>query len=243
MKKIVICCILSVFILGCSSEDKAGQETMHQQMVSKPAPAESGESISVKDLATWRFFGIGFVSIDETENALLMSEGPDSKGVNLVSPKKYGQSVVVSYKMKPLNSESVHVLILSASDKDTGGDFTVPDDYDGNFDFWTAEHVQNYVFAMHNAAHNRKPFITKNPGVNLIVEAETNVMGEDWHDIEIGRHGSHLFMKIDGKIVVEGMDSVSGGLPGGIIGFRLRGVPGKEASALFKDVVINESEK
>ena len=189
-----------------------------------------------------RFLGIGLVSIDETENALLMSEGPDSKGVNLVSPKKYGQSVVVSYKMKPLNSESVHVLILSASDKDTGGDFTMPDDYDGNFDFWTAGKVQNYVFALHNAAHNRKPFITKNPGVNLIVEAEANVTGEQWHGVEIGRHGAHLFMKIDGKMVVEGMDPAGVGLPGGIIGFRLRGVPGKSASALFKDVVINKSE-
>ena len=241
MKKKVIICIIPLFVLSCSPEEKSGQETKPQSIVSKPAPAESGENIPVKDLAKWRFLGIGAVTVDETENALLMSEGPDSKGVTLVSPKKYGQSVVVSYKIKPLSYESVHVLILSASEKDTGGDITAPQDYDGNFDFWTAGNVQNYVFALHNAAHNRKPFITKNPGVNLIVEAGAEVTGERWHDVEIGRHGAHLFMKIDGKMVIEGMDPVSGGLPGGVIAFRLRGVPGKAASILIKDVVIKNS--
>jgi hypothetical protein len=243
MKKWSVGILSLLCIWSCSSEDKTGQESAPQPMVSKPAPAESADSISVKDLATWRFLGAGVISIDETENALLMSEGPDSKGVNLISPKKYGQTVVVSYKIKPLTYESVHVLILSASEKDTGGDIQVPGDYDGNFDFWTAGNVQDYVFALHNAAHNRKPFITKNPGVNLISEAGTDVTGEQWHEVEIGRHGAHLFMKIDGKMVVEGMDPAGVGLPGGIIGFRLRGVPGKAASALFKDVVIEKSKK
>ena len=240
MKKIIII-LIPLFVWSCSSEDKSGQEAAPQPVMPKMSQAESIETIPVKELATWRFFGTGVISIDETENALLMSEGPDSKGVTLVSPKKYGQSVVVSYKIKPLSYESVHVLILSASEKDTGGDITAPRDYDGNFDFWTAGNVQDYVFALHNAAHNRKPFITKNPGVNLIVEAGAEATGERWHDVEIGRHGSHLFMKIDGKMVIEGMDPVSGGLPGGVIAFRLRGVPGKAASILIKDVVIKNS--
>ena len=35
--------------------------------------------------------------------------------------------------------------MLSVSDKNTGGDITVPDDYDGNFGFWTGDNVQDSI--------------------------------------------------------------------------------------------------
>ncbi|MFC1606987.1 hypothetical protein ACFL47_03360 [Candidatus Latescibacterota bacterium] len=236
--------LLLTLFYGCSkdeSHDNSSHDhdhSSHEHTQEKAEAAHGEESISINDLSEWQFLGIGEVKVDEGEKALYMSEGADSKGVTLVSPKQYGKSVVVSYKIKPLSFESVHVLILSATDKASGGDIIVPSDYDGNFGFWTNADVQDYVFALHNEAHNRKPFITKNPGSNLIIEAEENVVGEQWHDIEIGRHDTHLYMKIDGKMVVENMDE-SDSLPGGKIGFRLRGIPGKAAAALLKDVVIH----
>ena len=91
---------------------------------------------------------------------------------------------------------------------------------------------------MHNAAHKRKPFITINPGSSLLTEADANVIKESWHDIEIGCIDKGLYMKIDGKKIVSGMEPSAESLPAGNICFRLRGVPGKAASALFKDVVV-----
>jgi len=130
--------------------------------------------------------------------------------------------------------------MISASDKDTGGDIQVPADYDGSFGLWTQGNVQNYLFAFHNAAHERLPFIVKDPGMEPLSEAEKHVTGERWHDIEVGRNGANLSMKIDGALVAETKDPTAESLPGGRVCFRLRGTPDAQASAWFKDVVIRE---
>ncbi|MCE5251766.1 hypothetical protein LLG96_16275 [bacterium] len=243
MKKTVLMAVLAVYCLaGCSSDDKARTKNDAGQpgTGSYPVSTADGKTIPVAELAKWPFYGIGNVSIDQAENALRVAESDSSKGVMLVSPESYASRVVVSFKVKPSTFESVNVVVISASDKTTGGDFLIPSDYDGNFGFWTQENVQNYVFAFHNAAHDRKPFIVRDPGMVLLAEAETHVTGERWNEIEIGRDGSHVFMKIDGKTIIDAADTAQPELPGGKICFRLRGTPGNNASALFKDVVIRE---
>ena len=239
MKKALLLCLGLAFIIpGCSKQEDSQPQTASKPMSGSQTKEAVGKPIAVADMAQWSFTGIGEVAVDEAEHALCLTEGDNSKGVTIMSPTTYGKTVVVTYKFKPLNPETVHVLMLSVSDKDTGGDITVPADYDGNFGFWTGGNVQNYVFALHNAAHNRKPFITINPGSSLLTEAEANVIEDRWHDIEIGRHDKHLYIKVDGKTIVEGMEPAAESLPAGNICFRLRGVPWKAASALFKDVVV-----
>ena len=243
MKKVYLQCLLLVVVyaIGCSSDDGSqsgsGSKT---ETGSQAKPAADAGIIAVADMAKWQFLGIGDVGVDETEKAVRLSEGADSKGVTIVSPISYGPYVTVSFKVKPLTYESVNVVMLSASDSETGDGIKIPADYDGNFGFWTQGNVQNYVFAFHNAAHDRTPFIVKSPGMTAIAEAQKNVAGERWHDVEIARHGSHLIMKIDGTTVVEGTDTGSVELPGGNVCFRMRGTPGNPAAALFKDVVITE---
>ena len=233
--------LVIILLLGCSREQDSEKKPAPQSpAVSQLKEATEGETISVSELVKWQFLGEGEVNIDEIENAVFMTEAEGSKGVTIVSPKSYGESIVLSFKVKPSTYESVNVVIISASDKDTGGDIQVLPDYDGNFGFWTQENVQNYIFAFHNGAHNRKPFIIKNPGMTLLVENDENVAEERWLDIETGRKGLNLWLKIDGKMIVEGTDQDSTGLPDGKVAFRLRGTPDSVASALFKDVVISE---
>lgn len=243
MKKNCLLCLLLlvVFAIGYSSDagSQSGSGSKTKTGSETKSMADAGQ-IAVADMAKWQFLGIGEISVDDTEKALRLSEGEDSKGVTIVSPKSYGPYVTVSFKVKPLTYESVNVVIISASDSETGDDIKIPADYDGNWGFWTQGNVQNYVFAFHNAAHDRTPFIVKSPGMTAIAEAPENVAGERWHDVEIARHGSHLIMKIDGTTVVQGMDTSSEELPGGKICFRMRGTPGNPAAALFKDVVIDE---
>lgn len=231
--------ILTVLLVaGCTSGDGSGSGSSSAQKVEATGPVR--EAVPSRELAGWRFLGTGTVEYDAGEDAVMFGEGEGSVGVTLVSPKSYGTSITVSFKVRPSSFESVNVVIISASDKATGGDIVVPDGYDGNFGFWTEGDVQNYLFAFHNAAHERKPFILRSPGGTLLAEAPENVMGEDWYDIELGRDGTRLWLKVDGRTIVEGTDPDMKGLPGGKLGFRLRGTPDARASALIKDVVITE---
>jgi len=240
VKRVLCFAIVASFFLGCSGEQGsdgrggAGGETGRET-----GDAGKVERVSLDELAGWLFLGMGEVKVDEAEKAVFMSEAEDSKGVTLVSPRSYGENVSVSFRVKPLTFHSVNVVILSASDRETGGDFGIPSDYDGGFGFWTEGNVRNYIFAFHNAAHDRLPFIVKNPGMELLAEAEKHVTDENWHDVRVSRAGDTLTLEIDGKVVAEGKDP-EGGPPGGKIGFRLRGTPGNPASALFKDVVVTE---
>jgi len=223
-------------LIGCGGSQRAA-DTGDENVVKT---VEKGRhALSLEELAGWMFLGEGSVRIDTGENALFMTETTGSKGVTLVSHAIFPENMVLTFKVKPLSYESVNVVVISASDSTTGGAFEVPVGYDGGFDFWTAGTINNYVFAFHNNAHNRKPFIVKDPGMQLLVESDANVMGEQWHSIEIGRAGKRLWLKIDGNSVVEAIDSSETALPGGVIGFRLRGTPDAVASALFKDVVVD----
>lgn len=229
---VILCGIIGV--AGCSKNNDRGE--------TPPPAVEKATTVAVTlaELAQWQLLGNGSVVLDESEQALRMTETEGSKGITLLSPVSYGPDVIVKFSVKPATYESVNVVIIAASDSATGGDFTVPADHDGGFGFWTEGTVQDYVVAFHNGAHNRHPFITRNPGANLLVEADKEAVTENWHAVEIGRKEGRIWLSIDGAVVIETTDTASKPLPGGRVAFRLRGTPDKTASAWFRDVVVEE---
>ena len=227
---------------GCSYEESSESKTVkRKQAFSQTDKPVLEENVGIETLAKWYFLGHGEVTIDREENAVRLAEYEGSKGVTLLSPDNYNTKyLVISFKVKPETFESVNVVFHSISDLDSGGAILIPTDYDGGFDFWTAGSVRNYIFAFHNEAHDTMPFIGKNPGMNLFAKAGARHVTEGgWHDVEIGRDGARLWIMVDGVPVVEGNDPESETLPGGSIGFRMRGTADAAASALFKDVVIS----
>ena len=229
--------ILSVIFLlyGCSGGESdllPGFGTSDRRSVEKLNPME---------LAGWQLVGKGEVKVDEEQNGLILTEGADSKGITLVSRKSYSRNVVVSFDVEPKSYEGINFVFLSASDKVTQGELKVPDDHEGNMEFWTDERVQNYIFAFHNGFYDSKPFIKKNPGLTDIARSNKLVSGKDSFSVEIGRKGRRLWIKVDGKMVVRGRDKARGGLPGGKVCFRLRGPGAGSYSCLFKNVVIREN--
>ena len=230
---------LMIAVSSCSTENENNSEAAN----TPETPAEiarSSRDISPAELLDWQFLGDGEVRIAEFAEAVFMHESDDSQGVTLVSPEIYGDNVIVKYQVKPMTYESVCVFIMSASDKNTGGDYTVPDDYNGNFAFWTQQDIQNYAFAFHNGAHDRKPFVIRNPGMHALYESDRHFSREVWHDIEIGRNGNTLWLNIDGESVINVTDANTVQLPGGRIGFRLRGTPGNPGAIQLKNVSIEE---
>ncbi len=229
-------CYLSA--CGGESRDKTGQPKFEAlEKASKEYIAEADGN-----LTEWRLLGAGKLVFNEDENAFMLSETQGSVGVTLVSPEIYSGDVSVTFMAKPVTNASVNVVMINASDMRTGMDFSVPADHDGSFGFWTEGTVQSYVFAFHNAAHNRLPFIVKCPGMDPIAEGKKHHMEPGrWQKVEISRKGTVLSLKVNGITVVEGKDRNPGKeLPGGRICFRLRGTPDSLASCLFKSVAITE---
>ncbi len=235
--------LIMIISFGCSKEErvKPGPENQMKAVPQQKADTEGKEQINESKLFQWAFLGRGEINIDEGNKALFMTETEGSKGVTLVSPESYGENCVVTLKAKPMSYESVIVIMLNVSNKDTGGEIEIPADYDGNFGFWTDGNVQNYLFAFHNSAHQRKPFILKNPGTEVLAENDKNVTKEQWFDVEVGKSGSRIWLKIDGETIIEATDQEGKALPGGKVCLRLRGTGDVVASALFKDVCIREN--
>ena len=145
----------------------------------------------------------------------------------------------MTFKVKPERREGVCVMILSAADRNTGG-LDPERNRDGAMAYWTAGTVQDYLFAFHTAFHQPNIFIQKNPGSKMIVQTPDVAGQEKWYDMEIGRNGSRLWIKVDGKTAVEGTDPDNGGLPGGYCGIRLRGPGDGSYSCLIRDMRIRE---
>jgi len=198
------------------------------------------ERISPEDLAGWQLVGKGNVKVDDTQNAVILTEGSDSKGITLVSQKTYGRRVIMSFDVKPLSYEGVVFAIMSASDKVTMGKLKVPEDHTGTMNYWTEGRVQNYIFAFHNGFFETKPYIKRNPGLKDVAIAQDVVEGKSTFSVEIGRRGRRMWIKIDGDTVVSGKDRARGGLPGGRLGFRLRGPGAGSFACILKNVVITE---
>src|SRR6056297_389041 len=83
------------------------------------------QEIPLEDLnEKWSFYGKGLRQMNF--GMFHMQEGPDSKGVMVVSPEPYEANVILRYEMMPLSASSVCVILLSASDADNEQTLTVP---------------------------------------------------------------------------------------------------------------------
>lgn len=198
------------------------------------------ETMTPDELAEWQLVGKGDVAVDEENDALILTEGTGSGGVTLVSKKSYGRRMTLAFDVRPKSFEGVNFVFISASDKVTQGELKVVEDFRGDMEFWTDGRVQNYIFAFHNGFYESKPFIKKNPGLRDIAISRDVVESKNSCRVEVGRRGRYLWVKIDGKVVVSGRDKARGGLPGGRIGFRLRGPGAGSYACLYKNVVITE---
>jgi hypothetical protein len=136
-----------------------------------------------------------------------------------------------------MNPASVCVAVLSASNQD-GGALKIPADYDGGLGLWTRD-SDNYFFAFHNMAHDRTPFLVRFPVVGQLAEHEKNVMKAGvFYKVEVGREAGKLWMSVDGKKLFESEDADP--LPGGHVGFRIRGINGMAAACLIRNVSIRK---
>ena len=195
------------------------------------------QKISTAELMNWTLLGEG--EVGSLGEQVSLQEADISKGIMLVSPKIYGDNVIVKYKVLALTSATVIVTMLSVSDTGASEDLTIPENYDGNIGIWSNE-KENYFFAFKNAPHNRTPFVRKNPGSGeeLISAAENVMIAGFYYDIEVGREKDKLWLSIDGRKTFEVKDEAP--LSGGHIAIRLRGTAGFKAGCLIKEMEILE---
>jgi hypothetical protein len=95
------------------------------------------------------------------------------------------------------------------------------------------------IFGFHTGYHQPNAFLTRNPGFIDLARAPDKAIGEKWHDVEIGRKGRKLWMKINGKTILDAKDPHTPPLPGGQIGLRLRGPGNGTFSCLYKDLSVH----
>jgi len=217
--------ILAALTLGCTTTPERATVGPH--------------SFTPNELIFWNFYGIGELAPMDAET-MRMSEGEDSVGVMIISPKPYPGNVTLSYRVKALNSASVLVALLSVSDPGEPKTMTAPVGYDGNIQ-WLLEDEENYFFAFHNAAHNSKPFIRRHPGGGMegevLAELAQNFMKPDvWYTIEAARNDGMISLNIDGVTVLEAIDPQP--LSGGRVGIRVRGTAETRAHCLIRDVRV-----
>ena len=155
---------------------------------------------SASDLKEWSFYGKGTTGIWGTQ-FYMKEDTQDTKGVMIVSPDSFNENIVLKYEVLTLTPSTVCVAILSATSD--GEKLEIPADYDGAMSLWIKKN-QNYFMAFRNAPHGVTPFIRKYPETNgsdgTLVSAKKNVLScGDYHQIEVGRKGDLLWLKIDGK--------------------------------------------
>ncbi len=197
------------------------------------------ETIPVHELLQWQSAGQGTIETFR-DRALQLTETEESEGLMIISPKSYGNQIVVRFSTMTLRPATVLVVMLSSSDGDGSGVLSIPEDFDGNLSNWNPE-ASDYFFAFHNAPHFRYPFVIRRQADSalLLQEASRSYMSVGrWHDVVCGRDGSQLWLKIDGKTVLNIKDPNP--LDGGSIALRIRGSGTERASAFFKDLTLSE---
>jgi len=195
--------------------------------------AQTVTKYSPKELETWKSLGNGNGFV--THGQFFMEEVEGSKGFMILSPKKY-KDVVLRYEVMTLNPATVLVALLNASDIGESAKLTLKDNSD-NFGFWTKE-VEDYMFGFRVMAHNSTPFLRKHPAPaevsSTIGQAEKDVMHSGWrHTVECGKKGKRIWLKIDGKTIIDVTDDKP--LDAGQIAIRVRGT----ASELGKSMIRN----
>jgi hypothetical protein len=192
-------------------------------------------TVSSNELSNWIVLGKG--KVEKSGSQIAMQESDDSKGIMLLSPDVYDNDVIVRFKAMALTPATVFVAVLAASDEGESEDLTIPDDYDGNFNFWTKER-ENYVFAFKNGPHNVTPFVKRSPNAKTALgsASENKMIAGVYYDIEVGKYQEKLWLAIDGEKVFEVEDKKP--LERGHVALRIRGTAGFRAGCLIKDLVI-----
>jgi hypothetical protein len=195
------------------------------------------EKYSAKDLTKWEVQGIGIVA-RESHDQLIMSESEGSKGIMIVSPKVYDQNVILSYDVMTLRPATVLVVEMSAFNQENF-DLKFPPNYDGNVKYMF-DNVKMYMLAFHNAPHNKPgPFLRKypTPGMEPIAETDKRYLYPGiYYHVEAGKEENTIWLKIDGKKVLETSDPES--YKGGKLIIRIRGTGHEVASCLIRNVMI-----
>lgn len=207
-------------------------------MMSAMAVAQT-KQVTLEELNEWTFLGQGTKMV-ESHNSFFMKEAPQSEGVMILSPGTYSDKVVVKYDVMTLTPATVLVAILSASNLGNDEEITIPKDYDGTMKLWI-EDVQSYFYAFRNGPHNFTPFIRKYPvadgGNPALVSLDKNIMScGNFYSVELGRDGNKLWLKVDGKTILETKDETP--FSGGHIAFRIRGTAGEYAACLIRNLEI-----
>ena len=202
------------------------------------APPARPVAIPAADLAKWSLFGAGTISLT-AENSIVLTEGENSEGIVLLSPNKFPADLVLRYKVRPNQFEGVLLALLCVSPLQ-GNIISVPDGYRGAMNFWNGPDsaVYNFLFAFHTGYHQPMAFLNRNPGEGSLNRQTDQAKEQRWYEVEAGRRGSHVWLKIDGTLLLESNDSENAALPAGRAGFRLRGPGDGSFSAEIKDVEI-----
>lgn len=225
--------VLSILLLA--SAPGSGLRAENSPKNADPKAALEETVVTLSELAGWKCWGQG-ESLD-LGNQYCLKEAPRTKGVMIVSPKVYGDTVVVKFRALALTASTVFVVMLSVADPDDPTILTLPEDYDGDNAMWTNRKA-GYFFAFKNAPHGVTPFVRRNPNAvkPLVTAPADKIIPGHYYDVEAGQLGQRLYLKIDGETIFETEDPEP--LRGGHIALRLRGVAGFQAACLIKDFRI-----
>lgn len=205
------------------------------------------ETFSAADLGEWDFYGMGRTVVDNHDLFLIKEAEHESRGAMIISPKSYGENVVLEYDVMSLTPATVCVAMMSLSDYGDDTQLTVAEGYDGANGKWGNDGSQCYFFVFRNEAHNHHPFLRKRSkpedkeAPRFVDYYHKNVMKNGiFHHIEVGRKGGNFWLKIDGKKILSYKDDKPYG--GGHLAIRIRGTAGEYASCFIRNVVITETD-
>lgn len=201
--------------------------------------ASQTRSIPAEELIKWEAYGRGTVQVYRNQ-AIQMTEDPDSAGVMIVSPRAFGTRSSMRFRALTLTPGTVIVAIHSASGQGHKGAPYLPPEYEGDIAPWLSQPC--YFFAMHNAPHLRYPFVMRCSGdapPQTLMETDQHYMTTGtWHDIEVIRTGDRLRLRIDRKTILDTRDADPHGP--GHLAIRIRGTGTQQASCLITDLSITD---
>lgn len=189
------------------------------------------------DLVKWSTLGDGRASV--IAGQLYMEETEGSVGFNILSPEIYGD-VVLRFEIMTMNPATVMGALLNISDLGNSTNLTITEGNKGSFGFFTKE-IENYFFGFREMAHNTMPFIRKSPVAGTdqgnLGLADHEPMQSGWrYLVECGKNGTRLWLKIDGKTIVDVTDDKP--LDAGKIGIRVRGTGSDLGKCMIRNLEI-----
>lgn len=199
------------------------------------ASSDATKRIDAESLSRWETWGIGTSQLRESDGYLELREGEGSLGINLVSADTLPRDLRVNLRVRPLSSDGVVVVLLSAAPLQ-GGVLEPPDGYRGEQSLWKDQEIGSFAFAFHTAFHQPNAFVAINPGWRRLAEVADPAAEDRWYDVEVGRQDRRLWLSIDGSPVLDATAPDQPTLGAGRLVLRLRG-PGDGSFALAVDSV------